>query len=85
MTTIKKPCQTCYPKKDLTDYRRLVFTHAPALGRLLDQLDAGIIPNYLELMSAISQSVAYFTEGEAYPFLRDPSGEIPPGSYCPSC
>jgi len=44
------------------EYRRWVFSHMPAVGRLLDALDAGETPNFLDVMSAISQEVAFYTE-----------------------
>jgi len=44
------------------EYRRWVFSHMPALGRLLDQLDAGNTPTFLDIMSAISESVAFYTD-----------------------
>lgn len=61
MKIIKEPPQICKPQIKLDEYRRLVFLHAPALGILLDNLDAGINPEPLAVMAAISQGVAYLT------------------------
>jgi len=44
------------------EYRSRVFSHMPAVGRLLDALDAGETPNFLDIMSAISEEVAFYTE-----------------------
>ena len=44
------------------EYRRGVFLHMPALGRLLDLLDAGSSPTFLDIMAAISQMVAFKVE-----------------------
>jgi len=44
------------------EYRREVFLHMPALGRLSDLLDAGTTPTFLDIMAAISEMVAFYTE-----------------------
>lgn len=47
---------------ELAEYQRMVKKHMPALGRLLDSLEAGETPNFLDIMAAISESVAFYTE-----------------------
>ena len=52
----------CEGRSALDEYRRGVFLHMPALGRLLDLLDAGTTPTFLDTMAAISEMVAFYTE-----------------------
>lgn len=85
MDITQNTSQICEPQKDLEVFRQLVFTHAPALGRLLDNLDAGIVPEPLEVMSAISQGVAYFTEHGPGQDKPDQLVGIYPGMSCDTC
>lgn len=85
MNTIKQSAQNRKPEIDLAEFRRLVFLHAPALGLLLDQLEAGILQEPLEVMIAISQCVSYFTESGPQQDFPAQQGEICPGRYCPLC
>ena len=62
MSTIKEPHVSCNGQTVSDEYRRRVFEHMPAVGRLLDQLDAGSTPTFLDIMAAISESVAFYTE-----------------------
>ena len=85
MSIFREPHIYCVAQTELEDFRQHVLLHAPALASLLDLLDAGIIPTPLEVMTGISQSVAYFTDGQL--LHGDPlgPGETPPGRYCASC
>ena len=47
------------------EYKTMVFLHMPALGRLLDLLDAGTTPTFLDTMAAISEMVAFYTEDDS--------------------
>lgn len=85
MNTKQEPHTDCQEKVELNIFRQLVFTHAPALGSLLDQLEAGIIPEPLAVMSAISQGVAYFTERDQAQDKDDPLVANCPDGLCPTC
>ena len=52
----------CEGRSALDEYRRGVFSKAPALGSLLDNLDAGSTPTFLDILAAISEMVAFYTE-----------------------
>ena len=62
MSTIHEQQGGAKAQQDLNEYRRGVFSHTPALGRLLDALDAGSTPTFLDIMAAISEMVAFHTE-----------------------
>lgn len=85
MSTLQEPRLLFKSEIDLTEFRELVYANAPALGRLLDSLDAGKSPGPIAVMDAISQSVAYFTNGESV--LARPKGIVDPqgARFCPSC
>lgn len=44
------------------EYRRWVQARMPALANLLDALDAGRTPNFLDIMAGLSQMVAFYTD-----------------------
>lgn len=85
MNITKGPPQNCKPEIYLEEFRLLVFLHAPGLARLLDDLDAGIFPEPLEVMIAISQGVDYFTEPGPKPVFRDQLVGFCPWVGCSSC
>lgn len=85
MTIIQEPQIRCKAKSDLNEYRRWVFQHMPALGRLLDNLDAGNTPNFLDIMAAISESVAFYTEGDSFPVDPQEENILMSGKYCRFC
>ncbi len=66
-------------------FRRLVKTNAPALAQLLDDLDAGITPGWMEIWTAISQGVDYLTAEDSLTGCQLEPGERPPGTYCLTC
>lgn len=67
------------------EFRELVFEHMPAMGHLLDNLDAGVTPNWLDVLLAVSQSVDYYTVGAQEQCRLLPAAERGPGQYCSSC
>jgi len=64
MTTIQEPHIRCKGQTVSDEYRRWVFEHMPHVGSLLDNLDAGVTPTFLDIMAAISEIVAFTTEGD---------------------
>lgn len=85
MNTTQEPHQNCKLQMSLSELRRNVHVHAPALGALLDLLDEGIMPTPIEVMLGISESVAYFTEGVPSPGeSRAQCTRGAPG-FCPMC
>jgi len=61
--TTKKRAHASHRGQTVSDeYKEWVFSHMPAVGRLLDALDAGSTPTFLDIMSALSQMVAFLTE-----------------------
>lgn len=85
MTTIQEPHIAHNLKFDLIQYRRWVFCHMPALGRLLDNLDAGNTPTFLDIMAAISESVAFYTECDSNSECPVPDIYLMSGKYCRFC
>jgi len=61
MSIIQEPHIRCKGKSPDDEYRSRVFHDTPALGRLLDSLDAGTTPTFLDIMTAISEMVAFHT------------------------
>lgn len=85
MSTIQEPHTRCTGQTVSDEYRRWVFSHIPALGRLLDKLDAGSTPNFLDIMAGLSEMVAFYTEcdsleSEEYKRFSEMSGK-----YCRFC
>ncbi len=85
MKTIKEPQQNCKLQNPLDAFRKRVHENAPGLARLLDDLDAGVTPGPLEVMIAISQGVAYFTDGQAFPVVDAEPGLAGPAARCRAC
>lgn len=85
MSIIQKPQLSCEGKTIPIEYRRWVFEHMPAVGRLLDELDAGIIPEWLEVMTALSQCVEYLTTSDSFPDSQHSAGNTSSARYCPFC
>jgi len=85
MSTIQEPQLGCKAKSVSDEYRRWVFSHMAAMGRLLDQLDAGSIPNFLDIMAAISESVAFYTEGDSLESDESMRFFEMSGKYCRFC
>lgn len=56
------------------DFRKFLLTHAPALAQLLDALDAGVQPDFLTIMAALSESVEYFTTRDNDQASQEPCG-----------
>jgi len=67
------------------EYRRWVFSHMPALGRLLDNLDAGNTPTFLDIMTAISEMVALYTECDSFSVGPLEKNIIMSVKYCRFC
>ena len=62
MNTIQEP-HVLYKGQQVSDeYRRWVFSRMPHVGSLLDLLDAGRSPTFLDIITAISDLVAFYTE-----------------------
>ena len=51
----------CKGQTTTNEYRRWVFSHMPAAGRLLDDLDSGSVPDWFAVWSALSEAVEYLT------------------------
>ncbi len=46
----------------MQNFRSDITEHAPAFAQLLDKSDAGVQPDTLEVLAAISQMVAWLTD-----------------------
>ena len=59
-----KPCLTtrCELQSQLREYQTTLRSGAPALASLLDILEVGGTPNFLDVMSALSDLVAFYTD-----------------------
>lgn len=62
MSIVQEPQMSCTGQSVSDEYRRWVFSVMPAMGRLLDQLDAGATPTFLDVWAGLSESVAFYTE-----------------------
>lgn len=62
MYTVKAQSRPASGQTVSDEYRSYVYSRIPALGRLLDALDAGTTPNFLDVMAALSDLVAFYTE-----------------------
>lgn len=65
MSTIQEPHVRCKDKTVSDEYRRWVKSRMPQMASLLDKLDAGVTPNFLDILAAISNIVAFTTEGDS--------------------
>lgn len=59
---IQEPQLRCKGQTVSNEYRRWVFSRMPDVGSLLDLLDAGETPTFLDIIAAISDLVAFYTE-----------------------
>jgi len=59
---MRKRDNSAKAKTELDEYRRVVQSRMPAVAHLLDALDAGGEFNFLDIMAALSQIVAFHTE-----------------------
>lgn len=67
------------------EYRRQVKCAMPRTAALLDKLDAGTAPNFLDIMAGISDLVAFYTECDS---ISDDIGEkniLMSGKLCRFC
>lgn len=64
MKTIQAHHKAVKAQTDLDEYKTTIKTNAPALSSLLDALDAGETPNFLDVMAGLSQMVAFYTESD---------------------
>jgi len=85
MSIIQEPHIRCKGQTVSDEYRRGVFSHMPALGRLLDNLDAGSTPTFLDIMAAISELVAFYTECDSFPVDPQEENILMSGKYCRFC
>lgn len=85
MTIIQEPHVPCKGQQVSNEYRRGVFSHTPALGRLLDNLDAGITPTFLDVIAAISEMVAFQTECDPLESEQCLRFSEMSGKYCRFC
>lgn len=66
-------------------YRNRVFHDMPALANLLDQLDAGSTPNFLDVMAGISEMVAFYTNPDLLESVEYKRFCEMSGKYCRFC
>ena len=64
MNTIREPHVSCNGQTVSDAYRKWVFEHMPRTGALLDILDSGATPTFLDIMGGLSDCVAFYTEGD---------------------
>lgn len=85
MSTIQEPHIRCKEQTVSDEYRRWVFEHMPAMGSLLDKLDAGTSPTFLDIMAAISEIVAFTTECDSICNQLVGKNISMSGKYCRFC
>lgn len=85
MNIVQEPRIYCKRKTKLEQFRCEVQKRAPELACLLDKLEAGIIPDSLEVLIAISQSVEFFTGSANIERFAGGVEQAPTGSYCATC
>ena len=73
------------PQSALDEYKTMVFLHMPALWRLLDLLDAGREFNFLDIMAAISEMVAFYTEHDSLEGVESLRFSEMSGNNCRFC
>lgn len=85
MSTIQEPQLRCNEQTVSDEYRRWVKSRMPQMAALLDKLDEGASPNFLDIMAGISNLVAFCTECD------QKTGELPEenfymsGKFCRFC
>lgn len=85
MTIIQEPHIRCKEQSVSDEYRKWVFERMPAMGRLLDQLDAGRSPDALDVMGGLSEMVAFSTDCEKNDYAAAQLKSLLPGKSCSSC
>lgn len=85
MSIIQGPQRGCKQQTACDEYRKWVFSQMPAVGRLLDQLDARESPTFLDIMAAISEMVAFTTEGDSLESVESLRFSVMSGKYCRFC
>lgn len=85
MSTIQEPQPRCKGQTVSDEYRKWVFLHMPHVGSLLDKLDAGEAPNFLDVMAAISERVALCTECDSFESAESLRFSEMSGKYCRFC
>lgn len=85
MSIIQEPHVLSEVQTVSDEYRRGVFEHMPAVGRLLDFLDAGTTPTFLDIMAAISEMVAFHTECDSLESEQCLRFSEMSGKYCRFC
>ena len=85
MSIIQEPHVACKGQTTPEEYRRWVFSHMPAVGSLLDKLDAGGELNFLDVMAGISEIVAFYTEGDSLESEESVRFSVMSGKYCRFC
>ena len=85
MNTIKEPHAFARGQTPSYEYRRWVFSHMPAMGRLLDKLDAGGELNFLDIMGGLSEMVAFYTECDSLEGVESMRISGMSGKYCRFC
>ena len=85
MSTIQDPQMACKGKNVSDEDRRWVFSRMPQMGALLDKLDAGETPNFLDILTAISNLVAFATECDPNPNQLQEKNISMSGNNCRFC
>lgn len=67
------------------EYRKGVFLHMPALGRLLDELESGTVPNWFAVMEALSEAVEYVTMRNTGSAQKEAFNSTCNGRCCTNC
>lgn len=82
---VQKPHMVCEGQTVSDEYKEWVKSRMPQMATLLDKLDAGMSPTFLDIMSGISDLVAFCTECDTK------TGQLPEenfymsGKYCRFC
>lgn len=85
MSTIREPDVSCTGKSDLRAFKAWVSQKMPYMAVLLDKLDAGETPTFLDIMGAISNCVAFSTECDSLEQAEWEKFSETSGNYCRFC
>lgn len=67
------------------EYRRKVKSRMPRMAALLDLLDAGTAPNFLDIMGGLSDLVAFYTECDPITDAGVDKKYFMSGKFCRFC
>lgn len=83
--TTQEPQLTCAGQTVSPEYRKWVKSRMPQMAALLDKADAGETPNFQDVLMAISNIVAFTTEGDSLESVESMRFSEMSGKFCRFC